>query len=221
MVRARILAAAALTAGFAFTGFAFSAANASTIIQDGNFNDPLAPGNFVTLGGGAFFGTGNVWKVLGDSVDVIGGYWTPPTAGGGSVDLNGGNPGGISQAFSVGAGTYQLSFYVSGNPDGGVGTKHVDVQVGDQDQLFSYTLTGANNKTDMNYLLETLTFKSTGGGDVLSFLSQDQNSPFGPVVGGVSIAAVPEAATWMMMILGFGGIGMMLRGSRRQATLAS
>lgn len=29
-------------------------------------------------------------------------------------------------------------------------------------------------------------------------------------------AAVPEAATWVMMILGFGGIGMMLRAAKRR-----
>ena len=215
MVRARILAAAALAAGFAFTP-----AQAATIIKDGNFNDPLAPGAFVEPAGGSFFGTGNVWQVTGDSVDVIGNYWTAPTPGGGSVDLAGAAPGGISQAFNVGAGTYQLSFYLSGNPDGGIGIKTVEVKVGDKDITVPYTVTGANSRTDMDYVLETLVFQSSGGGDVLSFLDQDKNNPFGPVIGGVSIAAVPEAATWMMMILGFGGIGMMLR-ARRPATLAS
>ena len=216
MVRTRILAAAALAAGFAFTPV-----QAATIIQDGNFNDPLASGTFQTVTGGNSFGNGNVWQVLGNSVDVIGNYWVPPTPGGGSVDLDGNAPGGISQAFNVGAGTYQLSFYLSGNPDGGIGTKNVEVNVGDLDIVVPYTLTGLNSRSDMGYLLETLTFHSDGTGDVLSFLSQDsENSPFGPVIGGISIAAVPEAATWIMMILGFGGIGMMLR-ARRPATLAS
>ena len=215
MVRANIFAALTLAAGFAFTP-----AKAATIIQDGNFNNPLASGTFQTVLGGNSFGAGNVWQVVGDSVDVIGTYWTPPTAGGGSVDLSGNAEGGITQAFNVGAGTYQLSFYLSGNPDGGLGNKQVDVQVGNQDQLFTYTVTGANSRTDMDYVLETLIFTSNGGGDTLSFLSQDR-SPYGPVIGGVSIAAVPEAATWMMLILGFGGIGMMLRGQRRQAMIAS
>jgi len=214
MLRARILAAAVLAAGFAF-----GPAEAATIIQDGNFNDPLASGTFQTVTGGNSFGNGNVWQVLGNSVDVIGNYWVAPTAGGGSVDLSGNEEGGISQAFNVAAGIYKLSFYLSGNPDGGVGPRSVDVQVGDQNTLFGYNITAANSKSDMNYLLETLIFKSDGTGDVLSFLSQDRG-PFGPVVGGVSIAAVPEAATWIMMILGFGGIGMMLRGQRRQSSLA-
>lgn len=215
MVRTRILTALALAAGFAFTP-----AKAATIIQDGNFDTPLASGTFQTIPGGAFFGTGNVWKVLGNSVDEIGSYWTPPTPNTGSVDLAGNDLGGISQAFNVGAGLYKLSFYLSGNPDGGLGDKHVQVQVGNQNQLFTYSVTGANSKSNMNYVLETLVFQSNGSGDVLSFLDQDKASPFGPAIGGVSIASVPEAATWIMMILGFGGIGMMLR-TRRSASLVA
>src|SRR6185437_10745422 len=99
MVRVKILAAAALAAGFAF-----APAQAATIIQDGNFNDPLAAGTFQTVTGGNSFGNGNVWQVLGNSVDVIGNYWTAPTPGGGSVDLDGTEEGGISQAFNVAAG---------------------------------------------------------------------------------------------------------------------
>src|SRR5580698_7471546 len=104
MFRAKFLAAAAL-----FTAFALPA-HAATILQDGNFNDPLVSGTFTTVGGGSSFGAGNVWQVTGNSVDVIGTYWTPPTAGGGSVDLDGNAPGGISQGFTVGAGTYKLTF---------------------------------------------------------------------------------------------------------------
>ena len=216
MLRAKFLAAAALFASIALP------AQASTIIKDGNFNDPLAPGNFVTVGGGNSFGTGNVWQVTGSSVDVIGSYWVAPTPGAGSVDLDGDHPGGISQAFTVGAGTYSLSFSLSGNPDGGLSTKNVDVKVGDLNMVIPYTVTAANSRTAMQYDLETLIFHSSGGGDVLSFTSQDKDSPFGPVIAGVSIASVPEPASWMMLILGFGGIGMMLRQSRRRgATFAS
>jgi hypothetical protein len=215
MFRAKFLAAAAL-----FTAFDLPA-HAATILQDGNFNDPLVSGTFTTVGGGSSFGAGNVWQVTGNSVDVIGTYWTPPTAGGGSVDLDGNAPGGISQGFTVGAGTYKLTFSLSGNPDGGLSTKNVEVKVGSLDMVIPYTVTAANSRIDMNYDLETLIFHSTGGGDVLSFTSQDSASPFGPVIGGVAIASVPEPATWMMLILGFGGIGFMLRQARRREALAA
>jgi len=212
-----------LLAGLAFAAALGAAipASAATIIQDGNFDDPLVSGNFATLTGGSFFGAGNVWQVTGASVDVIGNYWVPPASGGGSVDLDGNAPGGISQAFTTGAGTYQLSFYLSANPDGGLFTTNVEVKVGDLDTIIPYTVTAANSRGDMQYDLETLIFH-TGGNDALSFASLDKDSPFGPVIGGVSIASVPEPQIWTMLILGFGGVGMMLRASRRrQATLVS
>ena len=42
------------------------------------------------------------------------------------------------------------------------------------------------------------------------------NSGTGTLNGNVSISPVPEAATWAMMLLGFGAIGLTIRGRRRQ-----
>jgi hypothetical protein len=39
--------------------------------------------------------------------------------------------------------------------------------------------------------------------------------------GGVSITAVPEPATWAMMFLGFGGLGVAMRSQRRKLALAA
>ena len=204
----------------AMAGFALSPASAAVnLIQDGDFNNPI-PGNpFDTIGTGGSFGTGSNWHVTTGSVDVIGNYWQLTPTGGHSVDLDGNAPGGISQSFIAAAGTYTLSFYLSGNPDGAPSTKSMTVSVGSVvNQLFTYDVTG--DKSNMNFVLEHLTFTSTGGANTLSFLSQDVNSPFGAVVGGISISAVPEPATWAMLILGFGGIGMMLRHARRREALA-
>jgi hypothetical protein len=40
------------------------------------------------------------------------------------------------------------------------------------------------------------------------------------VLDGVSLTAVPEPTTWAMMLLGFGGIGAMIR-RRRQTFVAA
>ncbi|HXS06738.1 MAG TPA: PEPxxWA-CTERM sorting domain-containing protein [Rhizomicrobium sp.] len=217
-----------LLAGLAFAATLGAAipASAATIIQDGNFDVPPAVNPFLTQFGGATFGgvTNNVWQVLGHSVDVVGNYWSAPVAGGGSVDLDGEMAGGLSQAFTTAAGEYKLSFYLSGNPDGGPSTKSVAVSVGNvSSQLFTYDVTGANSHSNMDYVLETLIFTSTGGGDILTFLSQDAlDNSFGAVIGGISISSVPEPATWMMLILGFGLTGSLLRlgRTRRPALLA-
>jgi choice-of-anchor C domain-containing protein len=188
-------------------------ANAA-IVVDGNFNDPLYGGSFQTFTSGSQFGgpANDAWTVISGSVsvDLIGNYWTSPTVGGGSVDLNGNSPGGISQTITAADGNYLLSFYLSGNPDGQPQTKTIEVTVGGVTQTFTYELQPTNTKSNMDYVLETLAFTLTGGQTTLAFQSLDpNNSSYGPVIGGVSIAAVPEPATWALIIMGFFGIGFL------------
>jgi hypothetical protein len=102
--------------------------------------------------------------------------------------------------------TYTLTFWLSGNPDGPPATKSLDVSIGSvAGDNFTYT-TGANTHSNMMYTLESLTFVA-GSSNTLSFASQDTASPYGPDIGGVSIAGIPEASTWAMMLLGFAGLG--------------
>jgi hypothetical protein len=68
----------------------------------------------------------------------------------------------------------------------------------------TYT-TGTNTHADMMYTMERVSFIA-GSSNTLAFASQDAaTSPFGPVIGGVSIA-IPEASTWAMMLAGFAGL---------------
>jgi choice-of-anchor C domain-containing protein len=203
-------AVAVLVAALAAPNVASAGVN---YVGDGDFSLPWGGGTFTTYAGGSTIGP---WSVIGGSVDLIGGYWQSPTPGGGSVDLDGLHPGGVSQWLDLTAGSYRLSFYLSGNPDGGYPTKTVDVSIGAiEDPLFTYT-TGANSHTDMNYVWETLSF-TTGGPTTLTFASEDAfSSPYGPVIGGVAVTAVPEPSTWAMMLPGFVGLGF--AGYRRTRT---
>jgi choice-of-anchor C domain-containing protein len=198
-----------LTAVAGASILAAPAAFADNVVLDGNFNtsDPV----YTTYFSGSSFGP---WAVTSGSVDLVGGYWqspsgaNPPTGTNGSVDMDGDAPGGISQGISgLTAGkTYTLTFWLSGNPDGPPATKSLDVSIGSAvDDNFTYTI-GTNSHTDMMYSMESVTFTADAT-NTLSFVSQDTNSPYGPVVGGVSIITVPEPATWAMMVLGFAGLG--------------
>src|ERR1700733_8007968 len=92
------------------------------LVTNGNFSgqDPSQP--YTTISSGGTFATD--WTVGTGNVDWIGSYWQSPTgvAGplNGSVDLDGTSPGSISQTITTVPNTfYDLTFSLSGNPDGG------------------------------------------------------------------------------------------------------
>jgi hypothetical protein len=193
----------------------------ANVILDGDFTSPSGGGSFVTYGNPGPMGP---WSVGGDSVDLIGGYWQGPPSGGGSVDLNGNQPGAISQGFSATPGNYKLSFYLSVNPDGTSSpTKTVLVSVGNQSSV-PFTYSGISHDfSPMNYILEILNFTVTGP-TTLTFASADPSAPFpagafGPVVGGVDVSATPLPGA----ILLFGSIlagGSLLLRRRRSGAAA-
>jgi choice-of-anchor C domain-containing protein len=200
-------AAGVLALTFALGG----AAHASNLVTDGTFDSPSGGGSFTTEFAGQTF---NAWTVDSGSIDLIGSYWQAP-AGAGSVDLDGDSPGAISQSITTGKGAYELTFDLSGNPDGGPTTKTVQVSVGSATQTFTYDLAG-NSHSDMMYVPESLKF-TTSGPTTLTFTSLDVDTPYGPVIGNVSVAGVPEPASWALMLLGAGALGGALRTRRSRA----
>jgi choice-of-anchor C domain-containing protein len=189
--------------GSAFLVAGISSQASANLISDGDFSNPPGGASFTTINAGSNFGP---WSVDTGSIDLIGGYWQSPTAGGGSVDLDGDSPGSISQTFTATAGSYLLSFFLSGNPDGSPQQKFVEVTVGSGDKTFSYTI-GTNTHADMQYTPVTLPFDLAPGPATLIFTSLDSDTPFGPVIGGVDISATPLPATWSMLLAGFVGLG--------------
>ncbi|MFL5296946.1 MAG: PEPxxWA-CTERM sorting domain-containing protein [Phenylobacterium sp.] len=91
------------------------------------------------------------------------------------------------------------------------------------------TMLSTTNQLFAGTPLSTATFTGTGGVNAISHLTAGPG-PFsvterfhivasgqGNAQSTIDIMAVPEPATWALMIVGFGGVGAMLRGRRRTA----
>jgi choice-of-anchor C domain-containing protein len=216
-----------LASAIVFLAAASPASAGVNILTNGSFELGTYPGGvFAELGAGATNITG--WSIGGGGVDWIGSYWQPAD-GARSLDLNRLSAGSVSQTFSTVVGQqYEVSFYLSGNPDGGPALKTIEVAVNGNLQTFSYT-TGTNTRPNMLWAPASFTFFADGTTETLTFLSTTTGfsgnagfpGAFGPALDNVAVSAVPELSTWAMMLLGFAGVGLVAYRRSKKAQLAS
>jgi choice-of-anchor C domain-containing protein len=146
------------------------------------------------------------WTVTAGSVDWIGTYWQPqePRM---SLDLDGNAAGTITQTFATTANnTYVVQFWLSGNPDGGLGTKTLTVNAtGGSTDSYSFVVTSTVSRENMGWLLQSAyTFVATSASTTLTFTSTTAGA-YGPALDNVTV--VETAATgasckkggWMTM----------------------
>ena len=167
-------------------------ANSSQLASDGNFSNVPLSNSFNTYQNGASFGG---WTVERGSVDLIGTYWQSPPTGGQSVDLNGWDDAAIAtQLTTVPGQTYTVTFYQSGNPDGGPATKGVEVSAAGSAQNFNFTSSTGHSRTNMQWQQNTFTFVATSATTTLRFSSNVDGGAYGPAVGGVVVSGPTAGA---------------------------
>lgn len=208
----------------ALVGLAASASAATFV--NGSFEMGNDPGSFSTETAGSNAITG--WEIGGFGVDYIGNYWMA-SDGVRSIDLSALSAGSVSQAFETISGVdYTVSFDLSGNPDGGTETRTAIVSIdGSLPSVQTYVVSPANSRETMNWQTFSYSFTAFASVSRLVFASADF-SPFGPALDNVSVvadgggigAAVPEPATWAMLVIGFGMVGVSVRSRRPRVTAA-
>lgn len=199
------------------------------LVANGSFE------NGVAVSGPTYVATGDSTSITGWTVTAHGVNYTDDapalgwdaSEGSRSVELSsieGGN-GGLFQTISgfTAGRSYRLAFDVSANPyDTAFRPKDARIRfsvTGGGPASYDYALQNVNTATNMLYNKVIYDFVASSSMQSVSF--RGAVNPFlgyGVVVDNVSIVAVPEASTWVMLILGFALVGV---ASRRRSTAVS
>ncbi len=194
-------------------GFAAAALLASTVAAPA-FAGPIINADFES-GFGPFSATGNVARANGSTYASCCG--TSPSYTNFFAAFGGGNePSGfISSAFSTLAGrTYTVAFDYGAL---GTGSEGLTFSVGGTDYVVNPV---ANNDLFSAFTSTSFSFVGNGLPVSLSITSAGLNNVDAILDNvSVSLSAVPEPATWALMILGFGATGFAMR-RRTRTTVA-
>jgi PEP-CTERM motif len=227
----------------ALTTFGLGAANAANLVTNGSFStntgngelgfNTSATGWSVPNGSYNFLYTSAAAAETGaNGQDGLVPLWGP--ANGSNNGLGNSPDGGAFVALDTDFGQGALSQTIGGLTIGQKYTVSFDWGAAQQYNFFGSTTESLavslgsqtiDTSTVINpskgfsgWYATSMTFTANATSESLAFLAQGPGAPPFALLDGVSMtAAVPEPATWAMFLVGFGGIGFMLRNRRKGA----
>lgn len=187
------------------------------------------PGNLLFIGSNSAGGTWYQDVAQGATSGAVWGLWTNPPnspAGGNFLALDG-DPSysaALTQTITgLTAGqTYALGFYWAGaqlSTTSGATTEQMSVSFAGQNQTTAIVNNASEGFTGWMY--QTFTFTADGPSDTLSFLALGTPSGLPPMVllGGVSMQAVPEPSSILLLGVGLVGAVAVRRVRRRRSAV--
>ncbi len=186
----------------AATLMAFAPAAASaTILVNGDFQAASITTGW-TVSGDVNLGSGPIYNPCCGVTGGVPGNLFAAFGGGNVTSTNA-----ISQSFATVLGkAYTVSFQYGA--------------LGGGSQAITFKLTGlsdtvltptANNDLNTTFATYTTSFVGSGSPATIEFSNASFADGIDPIVDNVSVVAVPEPASWALMVIGFGMIGFAMR----------
>ncbi len=155
--------------------------------------------------------TADGWTGTANGIELQNHAAGNPALAGGNVFVELDTSANSAMSRLLNAGTYSLDFLYSARPGVAAGSNGIEVLL-NGNSLLSVTASGGS-ATSWSTFFVTPFFASAGS--TLTFQAIGTSDSYGGYVDNINISAVPEAATWAMMLTGFGVIGFAAR--RRQS----
>jgi choice-of-anchor C domain-containing protein len=161
----------------------------ANLITNGGFETPVAPSgssDLVSAGSSALFG----WAITTGDVNVVdNGLWQA-FEGTQSLDLNGTQPGTISQSIATTAGTdYSLSFAYANNFGAGNPVAMAELKVSGASSLLDQTIThSGSTANNMSYVIFSGSFVADSPTSTLQFKALN-SGPWGITLDAISVVA--------------------------------
>lgn len=195
---------------FAAALLACASANATTIVSSSFDAVANAPGN----GGFRIYAAGTVvngWTAGANGIELQASAAGTPFSGRNLVELD--TTANSSMFLNLQPGTYRVSYFYAPRPGVAAASNIINLSFGNR-LLETITGLGGSNTA---WSQRTVDFSTQSSG-ALTFAAAGTSDSLGGYLDNVSVGAVPEPSTWLMLITGFALIGYSMRRRNRVVT---